>query len=1358
MKLLSILTILITFATAKTFAAANEKSQALRQTIITVPFMEKSPVLDGTISQEEYRSCAEAMPMIKMRNGTATDDPAKWMVGYTDRGFYLAFRFNRPLNAVKPQAKYSRKDKNRLWKDDIIETLIKPNKSAYEYDFIINAKGHHEEGRRQSKITDTAWVCKWQAAARTTETGWEGEMFVPYESMAAQRPSPGSHWRIIVSRNRKTPFREMALSSYMRRWKGSPNTVNLWFAAPGAPYVSVEKAGTLNQDTAGAILKVGGKSGNVKVETELIKPNPNVAMSKTAHTMDTENQLFVPKKVKLNFFDILDGAGADKLSRSYTAVARKDEKVSAGTTLKFSGKVAPGEYILLYTATGNGRIIAAGALPFEQKPLLIVKPEASFLCTKKLLIPVEYPKVRNISASDVLSAELTDKNGMVLSKASQPVNLAKRTGRLELSLADKSPGKYKIKVSLGKNLRETIDFTIPGKPEWFGCTAGTKNIVPPPWTPVKVSGNNAKVVLRKYQFANSGLPLQIISKDEKLLTAPVTLTVDGKEPVWIPGKTKLSDTSYVRTGSAEANGVKLFLRTQLEYDGMIRYDLTFAPAGKSAKLSNMVLNIPYRKNLARNKKKFVSKDFTYHHLLGNYEIGLFWGCEWAKNWRIGKLPAMEITPKNNTLDWKIRYIGREGMIVDKPRTITFALQALPVKKLSLKQQKQNRRAYGGTAFVNKQTGQCTLAYNTKNTINPEEGFISFIAAPKQSKYNRLMTIGSGKDALHFAIIQTWAVQYANTPVLHTGNREIKNPKQALMCIKGLYYVAPWEPFAISWKRAGNKVNLTIMAADPRDKIPSAQASIPWTQWRKALSKNQIVFGGCKKIYLDNVVAGSRQLDKASIMALATTAFARDRIPGYLTLCDPLDELRFSRAQKRTVPLKGPQGISGDGITGSFVKTVDGCVGKGVKIPSGDTVTSADVLHNLNVNTIFDKHEQWKGRLGYGWYGLNFAAAPDVSSHMEKLRKEGFGGMFYGGMAVPVIDKNIKPFLKELVLSPKKTCYESEMTCFQSPLKDYIVYGWKKNIDINHVTGIHGDNMLICYECKNTLHGCGWYDENNKLRGRFPFLATREAGKRIYQLFHVYIKDGIISLHAGARNLPPVAAFSDVIQFGEGGSFTHGTWKKLELPEDSSNINNFLFGVNGEFLTKGRQHRFGPNWLYIYAMISGQSLRFFGKYTNPKYWHVTTTPQGKFAGNWKKGKYAPYFVKAGVSDLSVPIVPWFMLQDEFDTVSAGFAPFWQAGKFVKFNAPLSRGAVYSHYGKDALIIVCNFANKPVDEKITVDLGKLGLAGHKLSAYDAWLDTIYQLNGNVVSLKIPASEYRIIRLENDCYAPKQNFSNN
>ena len=89
---------------------------------------------------------------------------------------------------------------------------------------------------------------------------------------------------------------------------------------------------------------------------------------------------------------------------------------------------------------------------------------------------------------------------------------------------------------------------------------------------------------------------------------------------------------------------------------------------------------------------------------------------------------------------------------------------------------------------------------------------------------------------------------------------------------------------------------------------------------------------------------------------------------------------------------------------------------------------------------------------------------------------------------------------------------------------------EKAMDEHDIDGIYTDGTYVPWECANEAHGCGYRDENGKLRMTWPILATREHVKKLYAAVHK--RGGIIDTHQSSCCLMPTLAFCDSYFDGE----------------------------------------------------------------------------------------------------------------------------------------------------------------------------------------------------------------------------------
>ncbi len=146
----------------------------------------------------------------------------------------------------------------------------------------------------------------------------------------------------------------------------------------------------------------------------------------------------------------------------------------------------------------------------------------------------------------------------------------------------------------------------PAGPKWLGSTAGISDRVLPPWAPVKVAPDAAKVTVwgRIYGFDGLPFPASVVARDTEVLASPIVLRgeVGGKQLAWTAGT--------CRTAEAKPNIVRLATDTKsaglrcegtvgIEYDGMIRSDFKLLPEGKKVDVQRLVLEIPIRREHAK---------------------------------------------------------------------------------------------------------------------------------------------------------------------------------------------------------------------------------------------------------------------------------------------------------------------------------------------------------------------------------------------------------------------------------------------------------------------------------------------------------------------------------------------------------------------------------------------------------------------------------------------------------------------------------------------------------------------------------------------------------------------------------------
>jgi hypothetical protein len=277
-------------------------------------------------------------------------------------------------------------------------------------------------------------------------------------------------------------------------------------------------------------------------------------------------------------------------------------------------------------------------------------------------------------------------------------------------------GEYRVRVEIadadGNHFGSATDTVLSSGPSpWKGNRIGIPKTPPHPWTPLATKGKPGKSPFtvscwgRSYQFGPLGLPEQITSLQEPLLSGPVELRAvrNGREVTWRPQSAKLANADavgVVASGRASSELGRLDWRLAAEFDGMVRYDLTLHPAD-GAETDRMELRVPLdaRRITLRNVVRgyppswqmgalpasngvLETYNWALHWWLGNEEKGLAGFCESDEAWdQTGRSDGFRIERDGDSVAavWSFH---RKPRKLDTPWKFTFGLQATPVKDIT----------------------------------------------------------------------------------------------------------------------------------------------------------------------------------------------------------------------------------------------------------------------------------------------------------------------------------------------------------------------------------------------------------------------------------------------------------------------------------------------------------------------------------------------------------------------------------------------------------------------------------------------------------------------------------------------------
>jgi hypothetical protein len=1334
----------------------SAEASPFRHPRITSSRLDQAPTVDGVVDKAEWLTAARGMPLIERNSAVLTDASTSYWVGHTDEALYLAFRSLRPLYAITPSP------------EDRVEFFLQPEAGRPDFWFEIRSDGSMREGLRHH-TTDHGWSAPWSSVVRHTDTGWEGELRIPFRSLGLDAAPPaGTAWRLLVMENRVTPHGVLSVSSFLGgggAWPAKENMGVLLFGDEAAPAVRLLESGPLTTAEGGVLLEVTGGSRPARIEAEAALYR-QVSVATVQEDSGEGGDIWIPVTAEMNFFQLLDSASLEEALEHYEQVATFSESFELNPRhvrrFPWSADISPGKYVLIYTVRGEdgGEPLASGVLPFTQRPAFSVEIVPFLVSAQAVSIRSDYQRMQQVPEGSLIQAEmLDDKTGEVLASIGTAADPQRRRTVLNLPAGELFDREVRIRTALtdkgGQVLAESIQpMRLPPRPEWLGWDGGPgPDEVLPPWTPIQLEGDTADIVLRRIRFGANSFPEAIRSRDRELLTAPMRLTLAESEPQWTRALVEAGPARVRWQSTARRNGLVLTVDALLEYDGMLRYDITLDPGGQAADLRDLVLHIPYAASASLQTEDRDIREFQHSMELFDMDTGLQWFAEWAKGWQIGEAPVFELRNNGDTLDWRIRMIGQEGKTITEPLTLTFGMIPTPVRELDLSVSRTFRHThpFGGSGWSAEQATM-TLSYPVSGLLDSEQGAILF-RANFFGNATRLFQIGSGADSLNLYYIRARFNRWGRSLWLTQGEAEIdSNGASGRFERRGALndLITPttgWQDLALTWTRTGtDRIRLELSALEPPEgRARSMVFDMPYAEWRRILAADRFRFGGGDALAMD-WVATSRTALTSGMLSDRFTALSNGETEGF-SLVDPLERLRLHQGKYLSLPSvseTGSGGIAGGPFSGLFVEPVDTATGRGLLLPAGER-SGAEVMRAYGMTMYMPIHEQFHHHAGF--YHSEHIASPVLRHRFRTIQEEdGLGIMMYGGFGFESRDHRLAGVREELIRRPERPVFSGAVHCLATPAKDYFSWHWQQNIDYFQPLGGMFDNTVHIWECTSPEHGCGWHDDSGELRGRRPIFDARELSKRLRWIWHVYRVDqlgapGLYSLHAGARNFWAVSGFADSIKFGEG--WMMGTEFTLLEPETGWRDGwQWRTGIVGELLPK-QEFMFSQNWVMLYGLLYNQPFRLYGTFLDPVWWHVNTQDPARTRRN--PGEFNPYFAEKGVPNFAAPHALWWQVQDDFDTWTAEFHPFWRNQDMLRLNHSALRASLHLHPGQAVMFVVSNFHEDAVEVVLTPMLERLGLEDGMVDVWDAFTGEEYPFNGSEIRFSLPSYQYRLIRME-------------
>ena len=672
-----------------------------------IPYAYHKPVIDGAIDDREWAgafSISALQPCAKQAiNGLQT----RFWLMWDEDNLYLAMR--SPLREGERLVQGIRRrdrDYNVVF-DDAYEIFldahtISPDGQPVYFQYLSNYAGARYELMFEPAVGNwrPGWRAHWEPKNRITPDGkaWEMEMVIPRESIYQHTPfTDGFQLSALLARDFKRPWIQSSLSGQSDF--SVRNAYPHFTLSKTAPAIHLLSVGDPRAQTLGVQLATSGeRDGSVKwsfASDGGVQQDGEMPVKAGQLTLQPA-QLGLDKPGKGDFrLRVTSADGA----RTYVDFASGRAFSQAEPDVIDAKIHDKGDVVALNIAFNPVRDY--------------VRVTGDF---------IQFDDRGRIDHGEVV---LKDAAGHPLgTQILQLDDLAYMQGLLKCGTL--VPGKYQVTLSCldkaGKTLvsrESTLEKKDPTSFPWWNTKWGNIEKVIDPWTPVTYNNGTIGMWGRTMTVGAAGLPAQVITQQQPLLAAPMTLVaemVDGT--VLTAGKPKITvvsqaDHRVVLDVVSKLGDLEVTSRVTAEFDGMYRIDMRLTPK-QAVKVKSLRLVTPFTPEAAEylhaagegirtgydarflpkqgtgtlwsstriDGQHMVVGSFIPYIWLGNPRGGLSWYADSDQGWTPNDaVPAIQVRRASaQSTDLVINLISAETPMTE-PRTLTFAFHATPVKPM-----------------------------------------------------------------------------------------------------------------------------------------------------------------------------------------------------------------------------------------------------------------------------------------------------------------------------------------------------------------------------------------------------------------------------------------------------------------------------------------------------------------------------------------------------------------------------------------------------------------------------------------------------------------------------------------------------
>ena len=528
----------------------DAKTAAGLQTLVS---LKDKPVIDGRFTVEEWAECAADHNFLSRENGMKSGRDTSFFYGYDEKYFYFC-----QTSALPPAPQ-------KIAPDDRTELeFLLPGGGKKTFSFRADGKHDFPAGTLlRMEETGKLQTTPGQAG----KPCWLTEAAIPWSAFGLSQAPEKTVWKMQVR----------------RLWR-NPDEITL-LAFP-APYLDLR----FGRDLPMAATRSGVAGVSARTVWRITNPLPEkrqVRLDLLIRSVEAPH--------KLNHDLTVPPGGTAAFEQYFMVGGPQDRNLAVTVTDVASGKPIYARAFDWNTGTGKGFI--------DPDPPVVMNfglaPSAN-----RLIAKVETKAPRKLADVEKIRFKLVNADNILIQTV-PAVRKAPGYFFADWRYPELTPGKYTVAAEIfrEKGKKDVLSKTFQIRPFlWEYSDIGVGRTVPPPFRPLKSSGNRVQALLTGYE-AGGVFWDRIFAQGKDILAGPVTLKLDGKilrkeSEKWIERSADLA----VRVSRHAAPDMTVEVRHEYEFDGMCKTILKFRPEA-GAKCRSLYIDIPLKPEYAR----------LYHH-------------------------------------------------------------------------------------------------------------------------------------------------------------------------------------------------------------------------------------------------------------------------------------------------------------------------------------------------------------------------------------------------------------------------------------------------------------------------------------------------------------------------------------------------------------------------------------------------------------------------------------------------------------------------------------------------------------------------------------------------------------------------